>query len=160
MQQQDGQAPAEGEGGEEGGKAAAAKAPQPSDPQKVLSKLLTARGELDVITDLVTFVEQQQFLAVEGIHRPPPTLEERTRARALRLAAARQQLHGAAGLLGRGLAALQAQAAVDDRFLADLSQLRRRWKLRRHAGAGPGAGAVLPAGAVFSRGVALCRSGL
>lgn len=35
----------------------------------------------------------------------------------------------------------QAQAAVDDRFLADLSQLRRRWKLRRHAGAGPGAGA-------------------
>ncbi|PRW58097.1 hypothetical protein C2E21_2722 [Chlorella sorokiniana] len=139
LQEQDGQAPAEGEGGEEGGKAAAAKAPQPSDPQKVLSKLLTARGELDVITDLVTFVEQQQFLAVEGIHRPPPTLEERTRARALRLAAARQQLHGAAGLLGRGLAALQAQAAVDDRFLADLSQLRRRWKLRRHAGAGPGA---------------------
>ena len=37
--------------------------------------------------------------------------------------------------------ALQAQAAVDDRFLGDLSQLRRRWKLRRHAGAGPGAGA-------------------
>ena len=43
MQQQDGRAPAAEEGGEEGGKAAAAKAPQPSDPQKVLSKLLTAR---------------------------------------------------------------------------------------------------------------------
>ena len=65
------------------------------------------QGELDVITDLVTFVEQQQFLAVEGVHRQAPTLEERTRARALRLAAARAQLRGAAGLLGRGLAALQ-----------------------------------------------------
>ncbi len=72
----------------------------------------TLQGELDVITDLVTFVEQQQFLAVEGIHRQPPTLEERTRARALRLAAARQQLRGAAGLLGRGLAALQVRAAA------------------------------------------------
>ena len=154
MQQQDGQAPAGEEGGEEGRSTAAGTAPQPSDPQKVLSKLMTARvrglgvaisrqlscvaavrledpcchsqptcmhppplempvcplspqGELDVITDLVTFIEQQQFLAVEGIHRPPPTLEERTRARALRLATARQQLRGAAGLLGRGLAALQ-----------------------------------------------------
>ncbi|KAI7840076.1 hypothetical protein COHA_006206 [Chlorella ohadii] len=141
QEQQEGPGVAGKDGGEEGGApaASAAKAPQPSNPQKVLSKLQTARGELDVITDLVTFVEQQQFLAVEGIHRQPPTLEERTRARALRLAAARQQLRGAAGLLGRGLAALQAQAAVDDRFLADLSQLRRRWKLRRHAGAGPGA---------------------
>lgn len=42
MQQQDGQAPTEEERVEEGAKAAA-KAPQPSDPQKVVSKLLTAR---------------------------------------------------------------------------------------------------------------------
>lgn len=72
---------------------------------------MPVQGELDVITDLVTFIEQQQFLAVEGIHRQPPSLEERTRARALRLAAARQQLAGAAGLLGRGLAALQVRGA-------------------------------------------------
>lgn len=66
-----------------------------------------AQGELDVMVDLVTFVEQQQFLAVEGLHRHPPPLQERVHARALRLAASRAALRGAGALLGRGLDALQ-----------------------------------------------------
>ncbi|KAL4423478.1 hypothetical protein ABPG77_003611 [Micractinium sp. CCAP 211/92] len=113
-----------------------AQAPQPSDPGRVLEKLLTARGELDVICDLVTFVEQQQFLAVAGIHRQQPSLEERVRARALRLAASKAALRRAAERLAGGTAALRAQEVVENRFLADLAQLRRRWRLARHAGEG------------------------
>lgn len=135
----------EGGGGEEADgdtsgtkkeQAAAGKAAQPSDPQKVLQKLLSARGELDVISDLVTFVEQQQFLAVAGIQRHPPPLEERVRTRCLRLAGAKQQLRRAAERLAGGAAALRAQEVVETRFLADLANLRRLWRLRRHAGEG------------------------
>lgn len=75
----------------------------PSSPLPTPAK----QGELDVIADLITFVEQQQFLAVEGIHRHPPSLQERVRARALRLAASQAQLRGACALLQRGLTSLQ-----------------------------------------------------
>ena len=100
------------------------------------------QGELDVITDLITFVEQQQFLAVEGVHRAIPSVAERLRARSLRLAASRTALRGAGERVRAGLGALQAQAALDNRFLAELAQLRRRWKLRRHAAAGTRAGGL------------------
>lgn len=73
------------------------------------------QGELDVITDLITFVEQQQFLAVEGMHRHPASLQERLRARALRLAASKHQLHATAARLGAGLAALQVGAHLGGR---------------------------------------------
>lgn len=89
-----------------------------------------------MISDLVTFVEQQQFLSVAGIHRQPPSLDERVRARALRLAASKAALRRAAARLAGGAAALRAQEGVENRFLGDLSQLRRRWRLARHAGEG------------------------
>jgi hypothetical protein len=101
-----------------------------------LALCLPRQGELDVIVDLITFVEQQQFLAVEGVHRHPASLQERLRARCLRLAANKRQLAGAGERLAAGLTALRAQALVDNRLLEDLTQLRRRWKLQRHAGAG------------------------
>lgn len=81
-------------------------------------------------------MEQQQFLAVAGLHRHPPTLEERVRTRALRLAASKAALRRAAGRLAGGAAALRAQEAVENRFLGDLAQLRRRWRLARHGGEG------------------------
>ncbi|KAL4437158.1 hypothetical protein ABPG75_004297 [Micractinium tetrahymenae] len=132
--QQEGGAADEAGEGEQAETQEAAKAAQPSDPGRVLEKLLTARGELDVICDLVTFVEQQQFLVVAGIHRHPPSLEERVRTRALRLAASKAALRRAAERLAGGAAALRAQEGVENRFLGDLAQLRWRWRLARHAG--------------------------
>ena len=105
---------------------------------------LCAQGELDVIADLVSFVEQQQFLSVAGIHRHPPSLEERVRARALRLAAAKRALRRASERLTGGAAALRAHQEIDARFLAGLASLRRRWRLRRHSG--EGAWGELPGG--------------
>eukprot|EP00887_Chlorella_sp_A99_P005286 scaffold1.g5286.t1 len=103
------------------------------DPQRVLDKLRQARGELDVIVDLVTNIEQQQFVAVAHAHSPH-TEAEAARGAARRLVGRRAALGAARARLAAGAAALAAQAAVDNRFLADLRQLRDRWKLRRHAG--------------------------
>ena len=95
------------------------------------------QGEVEVILDLVAAVEAQQAVAVA--HCPRPLAPEEAAAdRALRLAARRRQLAGAAARLDAGLAGLKAAAEVDAAFLAQLAALRARWRLRRH----PGAGAV------------------
>ena len=56
---------------------------------------------------------------------------------ALRLARRRAQLHATAERLRTGTAAAVAQSAISDRFLDDLAELRKTWKLgRRSATAG------------------------
>lgn len=94
-----------------------------------------AQGELDVMVDLITAIEQQQAVGVAHAHNPP-TPAERGRTAALRLASRRASLAAAGTRLKQGAAALAAQAEVDNRFLADLRALRDRWKLRRHEGTG------------------------
>lgn len=101
--------------------------------------LCCTQGELDVIVDLVTHIEQQQFVTVAHCHNPERE-EGKARWAALALATRQAQLRQAEARLRTGLAALQAQADIDNRFLSDLRQLRDRWKLRRHPGTGGAAG--------------------
>lgn len=229
-QQQEAEATGQEPAGEEGGKAAAAAAPQPSDPQWVLEKLLTARVRAwgagsaaqtqapscrrhlpalgggtprsvarrapCALSPCTTAGRAGRdrgsgdlcgAAAVPGCRGPAPAPAAaggaaadaraapglRARRAARRRWAAGARPGGAAGVACRGrellLCALlpgcgmpriyrvpprahvclcplthatthsnpaQAQARVDDRFLSDLAQLRRRWKLRRHGGAG------------------------
>jgi hypothetical protein len=102
----------------------------------VIDQLSAARGELDVILDLITAVEQQQFMSLAHVPRardPAAT----ARNAALRLARRRAQLRAAADRLRAGTAAAAAQSRVADRFLSDVAALRARWRLgRRPATAG------------------------
>ncbi|GAB4818042.1 hypothetical protein N2152v2_005088 [Parachlorella kessleri] len=104
------------------------------NPQRVLDKLFTARGEVDVILDLVTYVEQQQFVGVAHLPRKPNSLEDLARERALRLATRKQQLKGCTSRLREGLEALRAQSEVSTRFLNQVADLRKNWRLNRHGG--------------------------
>lgn len=99
-------------------------------PQAVIDKLFSARGELDVIFDLIAAVEQQQFVSLSHV---PTAKNPRATAQqaALRLAHRREQLRSTADRIRTGTAAARQQAAIADRFLQDLKEIRKEWRLCR-----------------------------
>lgn len=101
-------------------------------PQKVLDQLMSARGELDVILDLIASVEQQQFVSLAHIprQREPAAIAQQT---TLRLARRRVQLKSTAERLRTGTEAIRSQSTVTDLFLKDLMEIRREWKLSRRS---------------------------
>ena len=100
----------------------------------MIDKLSAARGELDVIIDLISFVEQQQqFLTVAHIPPPPTLATDITRATALSIARRRAQLHEVADRLRVGTKAARSHSAINDRFLRDVASLRSKWNVKRHS---------------------------
>ena len=99
-------------------------------PQKVIDKLFAARGELDVINDVIAGLEHQQAMAVTHSAYQP---DQREVVQQKHIASARR-LHA----LGQGIDRLQycvgsmrESKAIDDRFLDELQILRKKWNLQR-----------------------------
>lgn len=99
-------------------------------PQKVIDKLFAARGELDVINDVIAGLEHQQAMAVTHSPYQP---DQRDVVQQRHIASARR-LHA----LGQGIDRLQfcvgslrESKAMDDRFLHELQLLRKKWNLQR-----------------------------
>lgn len=104
-------------------------------PQPVINKLFAARGELDVIFDLIAAVEQQQFVSLSHVPtaKDPAAVAQQA---ALRLARRREQLRSTADRIRAGTAAIREQAAIADRFLQDLKEIRKKgWRVCRRTSA-------------------------
>jgi len=102
-------------------------------PQAVINKLLAARGELDVIIDLIAAIEQQQFVSLS--HVPTTTKDPAAIAQhsVLRVARRREQIRSTSDRIRTGTAAAREQATRADRFLQDLKEIRQGWKLCRRS---------------------------
>jgi hypothetical protein len=99
-------------------------------PQLVIDKLFQARGELDVIYDLIIAVEQQQFVSLSHVpvaKNPARVLQQA----ALNLARRKEQLRCTSERIRTGTSAAREQAQIADRFLQDLSVIRKQWRLCR-----------------------------
>jgi hypothetical protein len=119
--------------GAAGAEAAAAGPAAAPTPQRVVDQLLAARGELDVLLDLVNAVEARQF--VTAAHAPAaPDPAAAAREARLRLARRRAALAAAAARLRAGADALAARAARDAAFLEEVAELGRAWRLARRGG--------------------------
>jgi hypothetical protein len=110
---------------------------QQRTPQPVIDKLFAARGELDVIFDLIAAVEQQQCVALSHV---PTTKDPAAVAQhaTLRLARRREQLRSTSDRIRTGTAAAREQATIADRFLQDLKEIRKEWRLCRRTSASGG----------------------
>lgn len=107
-------------------------APQPAaaTPREVIEKLAAAKGELDVILDLINLVEAQQYLEVSNIALETNAQQEQQQ-QALRLKQKCLQLKDAGSWLRRGAAALKAHSSKDDYFFAQLAHLQQHWNIKR-----------------------------
>ena len=106
-------------------------------PQAVIDKLYAARGELDVIFDLITAIKQQQFVSLTHV----PTVKDPAvvaREAALRLARRREQLRITAERIRTGTRAAREQVEIADRFYHDLKEIRKEWRVCRRSAASGG----------------------
>lgn len=87
---------------------------------------------MDVILDLVTLVEQQQFASIGHVpYQPVPGADARDAH--YQLVKRRQQLQVSAARLRSGITTLSESKSIEAQFLSDLAQLRKDWPLGRHA---------------------------
>ena len=102
------------------------------DPQESISKLLTARGELDVLIDMITNLEASKYLdsKITSIMTGVSALREATVAGVFEIGQRQNQLLDCAARLREGAAALRGIASRDNRYLAEIGSLQRYWRLR------------------------------
>jgi hypothetical protein len=103
----------------------------PKDPRHVLKNIIAARSEIDGLSEMLTMVQQQQYLLVEHITAPPPSHQDTSHAAALRMLTKRHQLSTVASKLQQCATQLASRKAKDDVFLGQLKELRGRWKLKQ-----------------------------
>ncbi|CAL8470780.1 g10322 [Coccomyxa elongata] len=103
---------------------------KPLTPREVLEKIYAARGEVDVILDLVNAVEEGQHLNVANVPPPKNTLHGLTNQRALQVHAKQSQLEDAGERLRRGAGLLAASLDRDDAYYNQAAQLQCSWKLK------------------------------
>ncbi|KAK9806770.1 hypothetical protein WJX72_002126 [[Myrmecia] bisecta] len=108
----------------------------PKLPWEVLEKIHTARGEIDVILDLVNYVEAQQHVGVVAVQRSTK-LSDLTNERALRLQAKTKQIQDATQRLRRGADALRSHIKRESGFFENVARLQSHWKIRRAPHGGP-----------------------
>ncbi|KAL3138519.1 hypothetical protein ABBQ32_006303 [Trebouxia sp. C0010 RCD-2024] len=117
-----------------------ADAPRPppvATPREVIEKLTAAKGELDVVLDLINLMEGQHFLGVANIALPS-NLHLEHQEEALRLQQKVSQLKDAGRRLRAGASALKSHASTSQFFFAQLAQLQQHWNLKRSPPGGPG----------------------
>lgn len=103
----------------------------PKDPRHVLENIIAARSEIEGLSEMLTMVQQQQYLLVEHITVPPPSHQDTSHAAALRMLTKRRQLSTVATKLQQCATQLASKKAKDDIFLGQLKELRGRWKLKQ-----------------------------
>lgn len=103
----------------------------PKDPRHVLENIIAARTEIHELSEMLTMVQQQQYLLVEHITAPPQSQPDISKASALRLLTKRLQLSAAASTLKECADQLASKKTKDDIFLNQLKELRGRWKLKQ-----------------------------
>ncbi|CAK0782778.1 hypothetical protein CVIRNUC_005973 [Coccomyxa viridis] len=108
-------------------------------PQEALERIHAARGEVDVILDLVNGIEDGQHLAIGMVTPGQKSMQAQNRERMLALSAKQTALQGAAERLQRGAELLAKRLDQDDRYYAAAAELQKRWKLK----AGPSGHAAL-----------------
>lgn len=99
-------------------------------PQKIIDKLFAARGELDVIHDVIAGLEHQQAMAVtHSSHQlDQEELEHHKRVKsARRLYALGQGIDRLRFCVG----SMRESKANDDQYLEELLTLRKKWNLQR-----------------------------
>ena len=100
-------------------------------PGYVLEKLLGARSEIDAVIDMISMIEQQQFLAAEHISAPLLSASSAADEAFLRLASRCAQLKSVHFKLKTLSQAMVQQTLVNDRFLSQVKELSKTWKITR-----------------------------
>lgn len=103
---------------------------KPTLPWRALEAIQTAKGEVDVILDLVALVRQQEVVATTNVQKPRMTIGDLAAEHALRAQSKVQQLRGASQQLRRGVAHLRERLDRNRRFYADLAHLQRDWNVQ------------------------------
>ena len=102
------------------------------DPQETIAKLLTARGELDVLIDMITNLEASKYLdyGIASMNTGASALHEAAVEGVVEIGRRQRQLNQCALRLREGSAALRDIAKRDNLYLAELGSLQRYWRVR------------------------------
>ncbi|KAL0030853.1 hypothetical protein WJX77_009669 [Trebouxia sp. C0004] len=99
-------------------------------PREVIEKLSAAKGELDIVLDLINLMEAQKYLGVANVALSS-NIQQEQQQQAVRLQQKVLKLKDAGSRLRRGAAALKARSATDHLYFVQLGQLQQHWNLKR-----------------------------
>lgn len=88
---------------------------------------------MDVMVDLINFIQQQQFLSIAYVPQTN-TAAETSRQRSLKMASRKQQLASMADRLRTSAGSLEKRIAVDDDFIQQVLHIRKSWRVMRDTG--------------------------
>mmetsp|Transcript_27050 Transcript_27050/g.76217 ORF Transcript_27050/g.76217 Transcript_27050/m.76217 type:complete len:539 (-) Transcript_27050:2030-3646(-) len=97
------------------------------NPQEVIELVLQAKGDADVVVDVVNQLEGSLWLRPQHVMPPPPGLLHRLRPRLISAARRKSRYAELAQTLFAGAAALRTFAGQNDHFYGDLARLQRNW---------------------------------
>lgn len=107
------------------------------DPVRVIAELVEAKSELDVITDLVNIVEQQQFLGLTHVPRTGQQVSSQSDfERKVSVVNGLEKLRRISNRLSKGVELLRGKEARRERFLEEVGALREQWRVLEYRGAG------------------------
>ncbi|KAL0038855.1 hypothetical protein WJX79_010799 [Trebouxia sp. C0005] len=112
--------------------AEAEQAPAAATPREVIEQLSAAKGELDIVLDLINLMEAQKYLGVANVALSS-NIQQKQQQQAIRLQQKVSKLKDAGSRLRRGSAALKARSVTDHLFFVQLGQLQQHWNLKRSA---------------------------
>ncbi|KAL0051100.1 hypothetical protein WJX82_001902 [Trebouxia sp. C0006] len=116
--------------GSEAEDAEAEQVPAAATPREVIEKLSAAKGELDIVLDLINLLEAQKYLGVANVALSSNSQQEQQQ-QAVRLQQKVSKLKDAGSRLRRGATALKARSATNHLFFVQLGQLQQHWNLKR-----------------------------
>ena len=91
---------------------------------------MSAKGELECLTELISFIEQQQFLNVNHVAQKTSP-DEKARHDIINLQRRRSQLSRIADRLESGMFELKSRWDIEKTYLEDVLEIRKYWYLSR-----------------------------
>lgn len=102
-------------------------------PWEALEKFTTARGELDVILDLITFLEEGKTLAIRSFQKQR-RIADLAQDNMLKIGRKQSALQEASRRLRHGAEALRVIAARETSFYSDFAKIQKFWRVRLNPG--------------------------